>query len=79
MAPEEIRVALEPFGQVDAGLSRHYEGTGLGLPLARRFTELHGGLLQVDSEKGCGTTVRVVLPATRVMANTRAMEVMDAA
>ena len=70
MTPDEIEIALEPFGQVDAGLAREQEGTGLGLPLARRLAELHGGSLQIDSEKGLGTTVTVMLPASRVMADT---------
>lgn len=67
MTEPEIAIALEPFGQVDNTLSRSFEGTGLGLPLARKLTELHGGRLEVTSVKGKGTTVRVILPADRVM------------
>ena len=66
MTAEEIAIALQPFGQVDASNARRYEGTGLGLPLAQRLAELHGGSLLIDSEKGIGTTVTVTLPATRV-------------
>jgi PAS domain S-box-containing protein len=66
MTPDEVRIALEPFGQVDSRLSREHEGTGLGLPLARRLAELHGGSLRVESEKGKGTRVIVTLPASRV-------------
>ena len=62
MTPEEIEIAFEPFGQVDQDYARDTEGTGLGLPLARRFAELHGGSLAIDSEKGRGTTVTVVIP-----------------
>jgi len=58
---------LEPFGQVDSRLAREHEGTGLGLPLARRLTELHGGSLHIASEKGRGTTVTVILPAARIL------------
>src|SRR5207244_3838081 len=47
MTASEIAVALEPFGQVDGGLERRYDGTGLGLPLARRLIELHGGRFQI--------------------------------
>jgi signal transduction histidine kinase len=61
-------IALERFGQVDAGLERCYEGTGLGLPLARSLIELHGGALKIDSEKGRGTTVTIALPRQRVIA-----------
>ena len=67
MTAAEIEIALEPFGQVDAGLTRRHQGTGLGLPLARKLTELHGGSLLIDSEKGRGTTVIVALPSTRVI------------
>jgi PAS domain S-box-containing protein len=67
MTPAEIEVAMELFGQVDAGLARRHEGTGLGLPLARKLAELHGGSLTVASEKGRGTTVTVALPPARVV------------
>ena len=67
MNAAEIAIALEPFGQTDAALTRRHEGTGLGLPLARRLTELHGGSLHVASVKGRGTTITVALPATSVM------------
>ena len=43
MSPAEISIALEPFGQVDSGLARKYNGVGLGLPLIKRLIELHGG------------------------------------
>jgi two-component system, cell cycle sensor histidine kinase PleC len=68
MTPEEIDIALEPFGQVDATHTRRHEGTGLGLPITRRLTELHGGSLHVSSEKGRGTTVTVTLRASRTAA-----------
>lgn len=66
MTGEEIAIALERFGQVDAGLERRHEGTGLGLPLARSLVELHGGALEIHSEKGRGTTVTIALPAQRI-------------
>jgi PAS domain S-box-containing protein len=68
MTPAEIEIALELFGQVDAGHSRRHEGTGLGLPLAQRLAELHGGTLAVDSVKGQGTVVTITLPAERTVA-----------
>lgn len=81
MTAEQIEVALEPFGQVDSDMSRRHEGTGLGLPLACRLTELHGGSLCVESEEGRGTTVTVTLPAARVSIDTavRAVEIELAA
>jgi two-component system cell cycle sensor histidine kinase PleC len=68
MTQAEIEIALERFGQVDGGLSRRHEGTGLGLPLARKLAELHGGSLRLDSEKGRGTTATLILPTSRVVA-----------
>ena len=69
MTAAEIKVALEPFGQVDGGLARAHSGTGLGLPIARQLAELHGGSLNIDSEKGRGTRITVTLPAARVSAD----------
>jgi PAS domain S-box-containing protein len=65
MAADDIPRALQPFGQVDNSLSRPHGGTGLGLPLAIRLVELHGGIVTVDSELGVGTTVTFILPAER--------------
>ena len=67
MTDAEIEVALTLFGQAAAGRS-HNSGTGLGLPLARSMTELHGGQMLIESVKGRGTTIRVVLPQERVRA-----------
>jgi signal transduction histidine kinase len=66
MSRSEIAIALEVFGQVSGAVSRRHEGTGLGLPLARLLTELHGGAFHVESEKGAGTVVTVTLPTERV-------------
>ncbi|MBI3446562.1 MAG: PAS domain-containing sensor histidine kinase, partial [Magnetospirillum sp.] len=62
MSHDEVVVAMQPFRQVDGSLSRRYEGTGLGLPLVRAFVELHGGRLDIESNKGAGTTVTAFLP-----------------
>ena len=67
MNEDEINVARQPFRQVDNALSRRYEGTGLGLPLAQRLTELHGGVLGIASVPGQGTTVTILLPPERVL------------
>lgn len=62
---EEIQKALSVFGQVHRNQS--HEGTGLGLPLCKMFTELHGGKLQLQSKVGHGTTVSVYLPSERIV------------
>lgn len=68
IALEDIPKALARFGQVDGQLNRRYEGSGLGLPLTKAFTELHGGSLDLQSELGIGTTVTVRFPAERIIA-----------
>jgi signal transduction histidine kinase len=67
MSEQEIAAALEPFRQVERALNRRFEGSGLGLPLARAYIELHGGELRIDSEKGIGTTVTICLPESRIV------------
>jgi PAS domain S-box-containing protein len=62
MRAEDIKVALEPFRQIDDSIARRHQGTGLGLPLAKTLSELHGGELKLSSEPGRGTTVIVSLP-----------------
>jgi signal transduction histidine kinase len=66
IAESDIPKALRAFGQIESDLSRRYEGTGLGLTLAKSLTEMHGGSLAVDSEFGIGTTVTITLPAERI-------------
>jgi len=58
----EVQLALEVFGQIETSIARQNQGTGLGLPIARSLAELHGGSLEVQSEKGVGTTVTITLP-----------------
>ena len=53
---EEQEKVFMPFYQVDRQLVRTYEGTGIGLTLARRYVEMHGGSLQLTSQVGTGTT-----------------------
>jgi two-component system cell cycle sensor histidine kinase PleC len=64
---ENIRIALEPFGQVANSMTREHEGAGLGLPLSRRLAELHQADLKIDSTIGEGTAVYVTFPAERVV------------
>jgi signal transduction histidine kinase len=66
MTRAELARALEPFGQVDNGLNRKFEGTGLGLPLTQGLIRLHDGELTIESEPAKGTTVTIMLPASRI-------------
>ena len=67
IAAHDIPRALERFGQIDSAMGRKHTGTGLGLPLAKELTELHGGTLIIESEVGAGTTVTVTFPPVRVI------------
>lgn len=67
MDPEDIPKVLTPFSQVDNNVNRHYDGTGLGLPLSLALVELHGGTLHIDSALGRGTTITVHLPPERIV------------
>jgi signal transduction histidine kinase len=58
IAPEQMSRIFEPF------YSTSPEGTGLGLPIARRIARAHGGELEIESLPGHGTTARVTLRAT---------------
>ena len=57
MSEDEIEMAFQSFGQIDSGLNRKYEGTGLGLPLTQKLIDLHQGNIKIESEKGKGTKV----------------------
>jgi signal transduction histidine kinase len=65
IAADKIALALEPFGQVEQGLARRHPGIGLGLPLAQRLVELHGGTMEITSEPGLGTMVTARFPPGR--------------
>ena len=62
IAPQDQEAIFEAFRQVGTDVTRKREGTGLGLALARRFVELHGGTIRVASEPGKGSTFTITLP-----------------
>jgi two-component system cell cycle sensor histidine kinase PleC len=66
IAPKDISRVMTPFGQVDSALSRKYEGTGLGLPLSKKFVESMGGTFTIESELKKGTSVTVNIPKAPV-------------
>jgi len=63
ISERDLVKVMEPFGQSRASALVSHEGTGLGLPLAKSLTELHGGSLTIQSEEDHGTTVKIQLPA----------------
>ncbi len=66
LTDEEVEIALSPFGQVNASLSKAEAGTGLGLTLVKALMDLHGGTFELFSQKSIGTTATLVFPAKRV-------------
>ncbi len=72
IAPADQATVFEEFRQVGKASDRSREGTGLGLTLAKRFVELHGGRIWFESELGKGTTFTFALPVVPERENARA-------
>jgi signal transduction histidine kinase/DNA-binding response OmpR family regulator len=62
ISSEGIERLFQPFVQLDSSLSRQYDGTGLGLVLVKRITEMHGGSISVESQPGQGSRFTVSFP-----------------
>jgi signal transduction histidine kinase len=62
IAADQQALVFEEFRQAGGNYLRKSEGTGLGLSLAKRFVELHGGSIRVESEPGRGSTFAFILP-----------------
>ncbi|MDH3230560.1 MAG: CHASE domain-containing protein [Alphaproteobacteria bacterium] len=74
ISDHDLQTILKPFIQVDSSLARKYEGTGLGLTLTKSLVELHGGVLEIESQLGRGTTVSAVFPPERAIDRSIAAE-----
>ena len=62
ISPEGIEHLFRPFSQIDSGLARRFDGTGLGLAMVKLLAELHGGTVAVESAVNEGSRFTVWLP-----------------
>jgi PAS domain S-box-containing protein len=65
--PDKLKQLFMPFSQIDGGLARKFEGTGLGLAMVKLLTDLHQGSIAVESEEGAGSQFTVWLPIRRAV------------
>jgi signal transduction histidine kinase/CheY-like chemotaxis protein len=65
IAPEDLGRLFKPFEQLDGGLNKRHEGTGMGLALVSRLTDMHNGSVSVQSQTGQGSRFTVSLPCQR--------------
>jgi PAS domain S-box-containing protein len=71
IAQEDIQYLFKPFVQLDSGLTREYQGTGLGLALVAQMMRLHGGRVELESEVGEGSRFTITLPWLPEQQNTK--------
>ena len=74
----QLESIMEPFVQVDSGMNRKYESTGLGLVLVKSMAELHDAEVMIESVTDAGTAVTIEIPSARVRHDLPA-SVIDAA
>jgi two-component system, sporulation sensor kinase E len=64
ISEENLNKIFNPFIQIDSSMKRSFEGTGLGLALVKKFVEMHGGNIRVESKLDEGTAFTFELPAS---------------
>ena len=62
MNKKQLDKVFEEFTQAETSTSKKYGGTGLGLPISKKMTEMMGGHIDVKSQEGEGTTFSIVIP-----------------
>jgi len=62
MNAEQLGKVFEEFTQAESSTSKDYGGTGLGLPISKKMTEMMGGIMEVESQEGKGTTFSIIIP-----------------
>ena len=62
MNKEQLGKVFDEFTQAEASTAKDYGGTGLGLPISKKMTEMMGGKMEVESEEGKGTTFSITIP-----------------
>lgn len=72
MKPEDIPIALQPFGRLTSSTRSKNAGIGLGLPTCKRLAEQHGAEISLSSEPGKGTACKISFPASRCIVETAA-------
>jgi PAS domain S-box-containing protein len=75
---KDLQRVFEPFVQADVGMNRKFAGTGLGLPIARKLAEAHGGEIKLESTPNVGTTATFTLPPARVIRDAGAAPIAEA-
>lgn len=74
---DKQELIFERFGQVDSNLSRHAEGTGIGLSLVKKLVDVLDGKIELESELGRGSTFRITLPANQYLEKEKHNEFFD--